>query len=68
MSFAKIRDHLPGFRCRWDARRGARQLREVYDRIGMNAETFNARPFTRLKQLKYLSATRQIDERFYWRY
>jgi hypothetical protein len=40
----------------------------VFERIGIDKATFDARPFTRLKQLKYLTATRQIDERFYWRY
>lgn len=68
VSFAKIRDQLPGFRCAWDARKGARQLHDVFERIGMDASTFNARPFTRLKQLKYLCASGQIDDRFFWKY
>jgi nucleoside-diphosphate-sugar epimerase len=67
VSFRKIREHLPGFRCAWDVRRGARQLREVYDRIGLDRAAFEARPFTRLKQLKYLAATGQVDERLFWR-
>jgi nucleoside-diphosphate-sugar epimerase len=66
VSFAKIHRQLPGFRCAWDARRGARQLHSVFTRIGLDTELFNARPFTRLKQLKYLIASRQIDERFFW--
>lgn len=68
VSFAKIRDHLPGFRCSWDARKGARQLCDVYKRIGIDAATFDARPFTRLKQLKYLTASGQLDDRFFWKY
>ena len=28
---------------------------------------FNAAPFTRLRQLQHLLATRQIDPDFYWR-
>ena len=68
VDFSKIHRQLPGFQCRWDARKGARQLHDVFERIGMDAATFAARPFTRLTQLKYLSATRQIDERFFWRY
>jgi nucleoside-diphosphate-sugar epimerase len=68
VDFAKIRDQLPGFRCRWDARQGARQLHDVFGRIAMDAATFAARPFTRLTQLKYLSATGQLDDRFRWRY
>ena len=68
VDFAKIHKQLPGFRCHWDARKGARQLHDVFERIGIDAATFAARPFTRLTQLKYLQATRQIDERFFWRY
>ena len=68
VSFAKIHEQLPGFKCSWDARKGARQLQGVYQRIGMDLTTFEARPFTRLKQLKYLSASSQIDERFFWKY
>ncbi|WP_332815586.1 NAD-dependent epimerase/dehydratase family protein [Ramlibacter sp.] len=68
VDFTKIHRQLPGFRCTWDARKGARQLHDVFERIGMDAATFSARPFTRLKQLRYLSTSGQIDERFFWRY
>ena len=66
VSFAKIHAQLPGFRCKWDARKGAQQLRDVFQRIGLDRERFEARPFTRLKQLKYLLTSGQIDERFFW--
>lgn len=68
VSFARIRDHLPGFGCAWDARKGARQLHDVFERIDMDASIFNARPFTRLKQIKYLSVSGQVDEKLFWRY
>jgi nucleoside-diphosphate-sugar epimerase len=68
VSFTKIHEQLPGFKCSWDARKGARQLHDVYQRIGIDLATFEARPFTRLKQLKYLIASGQIDERFFWNY
>ncbi|TFZ08069.1 NAD-dependent epimerase/dehydratase family protein [Ramlibacter humi] len=67
VSFAKIHRQLPGFRCNWDARRGAQQLYDVFTRIGLDRAGFDARPFTRLKQLKYLSSTGQVDERLFWR-
>ena len=68
VNFDKIHQHLPGFKCHWEARKGARQLHDVYERIGLDLTTFNARPFTRLKQLKYLRATGQIDDQFFWKY
>ncbi|MBI3853193.1 MAG: SDR family oxidoreductase [Verrucomicrobia bacterium] len=67
VSFEKIRKHLPGFKCAWDARRGAQQLYDLFKRIDMPTEVFKHRTFTRLKQLEYLIRTQQIDEQFFWR-
>ena len=66
-SFGKIRRHLPDFSCRWPAEFGARQLRAIFQRVGMTEQMFLFRGFTRLEQLKHLLATRQIDTDFYWR-
>jgi nucleoside-diphosphate-sugar epimerase len=66
VSFDKIREVLDGFVCEWDARRGAKQLFDVFSRIDMPADTFDYRAFTRLKQLQHLLRTRQIDEHFFW--
>lgn len=66
VSFEKIRKHLPGFKCRWDARRGAQQLLDLFRRVDMTGEVFQHRTFTRLKQLEYLIRTRQIDASFFW--
>jgi nucleoside-diphosphate-sugar epimerase len=68
VSFAKIHDRLPGFRCAWDAQKGAAQLHDVLQRIAMDAAVFNARPFTRLKQIQYLIDTGQVDQQLFWRY
>lgn len=64
--FEKIRKHLPGFKCAWDARRGAQQLYELFQKIDMTTETFKFRTFTRLQQLEYLIRTSQIDKNFFW--
>lgn len=66
VSFDKIRKHLPGFTCAWDAQRGAKQLCDLFKRIDMTAEVFEYRTFTRLKQLEYLLRTQQIDPQFFW--
>ena len=67
VSFEKIKTVLPGFRCEWDARRGAQQLYALFNRIQMTPEQFNHRGFTRLKQLEYLLRTAQIGDDFYWK-
>ena len=68
VNFDKIHKQLPGFSCAWDAKKGAAQLREIFSRIAMDQSGFDFRAFTRLKQLKYLIATQQIDDQFFWRY
>jgi nucleoside-diphosphate-sugar epimerase len=68
VKFEKISSRLPGFRCEWTAETGARQLHDIFERIGMPTETFEFRAFTRLKQLQYLIRTLQIDDEFFWRY
>jgi nucleoside-diphosphate-sugar epimerase len=67
VNFDKIHAELPGFHCEWTIRDGADHLREVFERIDMDVDTFEYRAFTRLKQLEYLIRTAQLDERFYWR-
>jgi nucleoside-diphosphate-sugar epimerase len=66
VNFDKIHRLLPDFRCRRDARTGARELREVFERIKLSPEMFEFRAFTRLKQLEHLLRTSQIDDQFFW--
>lgn len=68
VNFDKIHKALPAFHADWDAHRGAVQLRDLFERIGMPKEMFEFRAFTRLKQLEFLIRTHQIDNEFYWRY
>jgi nucleoside-diphosphate-sugar epimerase len=67
VSFDKIKTHLPEFQPQWNARRGAEQLHDLFERIDMAAERFQFRAFTRIKQLQYLIDTQQIDEALFWR-
>jgi hypothetical protein len=64
--FEKINTTLPGFKCEWDAAKGAQQLFNVFSSIDMSESTFLSRGFTRLKQLEYLIRTGQIDQNFFW--
>jgi nucleoside-diphosphate-sugar epimerase len=66
VSFEKAKTALPGFRCAWTLRRGAEQLRELYQRVQLTEEMFRFRPFTRLTQLKYLIDVGQLDADFFW--
>lgn len=67
VSFEKIHARLPQFQCKRDARIGAQQLRDVFERVGMTEELFKAPPYTRLKMLQHLISTKQLDDDFFWR-
>jgi len=67
VSFDKIATQLPGFRCSWTTRKGAEELRARFEQIEFNKETYEYRAFTRLKQIRYLTRTKQIDADFFWR-
>jgi nucleoside-diphosphate-sugar epimerase len=67
VSFDKIATRLPGFVARWTARQGAEELRHLFERIELSKETHEYRAFTRLKQIKYLLGTGQIDDDLFWR-
>jgi hypothetical protein len=46
---------------------GAEELRRLFERIEMSPDTYEFRAFTRLKQIKYLQRTGQVDGELYWR-
>jgi nucleoside-diphosphate-sugar epimerase len=67
VSFEKINKTLPGFKCDWNAQRGAQQLFDLFSQTDLSEDTFLFRGFTRLKQLEYLIRTQQIDQDFFWK-
>jgi nucleoside-diphosphate-sugar epimerase len=67
VSFDKIARMVPAFTCRRTAASGAAELHDVFERIGMTADIFQFRAFTRLTQLQHLLATGQMDDNFFMR-
>ena len=66
VNFDKIHGRLPGFGCRYDARIGALELLDLFQRLDITPETFDFRAYTRVNQLRHLIRTGQIDGEFYW--
>jgi len=66
VSFDKIHERLPGFACDWDLTRGATQLRDLFEAVSLTEDQFRFRAFTRLRQLKHLIDTGQLDAEFFW--
>ncbi len=67
VSFRKINANLPGFSCNYTAEKGAFELYKLFKKINLDSEVFNAKAYTRLKQLKYLLKTNQVSEKLYWK-
>lgn len=67
VSFDKIKSRLPGFQCKYTAQDGARQLHEVFERMGFTQDHFQFRAYTRLKQLEHLIKTEQLDRDLFWK-
>jgi nucleoside-diphosphate-sugar epimerase len=66
VAFGKIAARLPGYEARWTAARGAEELRRLFERIEFDQSTHEFRAFTRLKQLKYLQRSGQVDADLHW--
>jgi hypothetical protein len=64
--FTKISRALPSFQPHWDARKGARQLYEVYRRVGLEVEDFEGPRYRRIDQLKTLMASGHLGSDLRW--
>ena len=67
VSCNKLLHALPGFKPKWNARRGARELYETYKRVGITLDDFEGVRYKRVAHLKHLLATRQVDATIRWR-
>ena len=64
---SKIGRVLPEFKPQWDARRGARELYEAYQKIGLCPEEFEGPRYRRIHHIKYLIDNGRLDETLRWR-
>lgn len=66
VSFDKIAQRLPEFKPTWTAAKGAQELYDGVRRVGLTAERFQGRGFTRLAQFKYLIDSGKLNESLRW--
>ena len=65
VSFDRILTELKDYyKPEWDLDRGGKELVELFDRIQFTEDQFRGRETIRLKQLKYLKKTNNIDDSF----
>jgi len=63
--FTKIHT-LPGYECRWDVERGVHELLEIFSRVQFTEDLYRFRGYTRIKQIRHLLDTDQLDGDWYW--
>jgi hypothetical protein len=64
---SKIARTLPLFRPKWDARQGAQELYEAYQRVGLTADEFEGARYRRVHHLKQLMADELVDGTLRWK-
>lgn len=57
---------LSSFQPMWNARRGTRQLYEEYKENNLTFDDFDGPKYQRIKHIRYLLETRQLDESLRW--
>jgi nucleoside-diphosphate-sugar epimerase len=67
VSFNKISELIPAFKCTMNLEAGAREFRKLFEEINFSQEDFEFPAYTRLKQLTLLLQTGQLDHNLYWR-
>jgi nucleoside-diphosphate-sugar epimerase len=65
---SKITQMLPDFQPQWNARKGAKELYQTYQNIGLTLEEFEGPRYQRIAHIQQLLSTEQIDETLRWRH
>lgn len=66
VDFGKVRRQLPEWQPQWTARKGAVQLRDAYQRVGITLQDFEGPRFRRIDLLKRLMSEGKVDGTLRW--
>lgn len=66
VDFSKIERMLPEFKPQWNARLGAKQLYETYQKVGLRLEDFEGPRYKRIDQIKQLLSSGRLDKTLRW--
>ncbi len=67
VDFQKLAARVPQFRPQWTAARGAQELAHAFSRAGLGPEALEGPRYIRLRRLKQLLETEQLDEDLRWK-
>ena len=63
---SKIARVLPDFQPQWNARKGAAELYEAYQKVGLTLEEFEGTKYQRIAHIKYLIDNKLLDGELRW--
>lgn len=63
---SKIAKVLPDFKPQWNARKGAAELYEIYQKVGLTLDEFEGAKYQRIAHIKYLISNDLLDEELRW--
>ena len=66
VDFSKIMKILPEFKPQWDARKGAQELYETYQKAGLKLDEFEGPKYKRIDHIKHLINDGLLDETLRW--
>ncbi len=66
VSFAKIKEVFPGFKCEWSVKRGVEEMTAFFGKLSLDHDGFKRRGFYRLQQLEYLHENRYLSDDLRW--
>jgi nucleoside-diphosphate-sugar epimerase len=61
VDFTKIGQLLPDFKPQWNVRRGAHELYQAYQKVGIKPEEFEGPKYKRIDHIKQLLSVGQLD-------
>jgi|SRR5579864_7735222 len=64
--FSRIARVLPSFQPQWDARRGARELYDAYQRVGLRLEDFEGARYKRIDHIQGLLSSGRLGADLRW--
>jgi nucleoside-diphosphate-sugar epimerase len=67
VDFSKVATLLPSFVPRWNARKGATELLEAYQKVGLVLDDFEGPRFKRIDHIRHLLASGRLDETLRWK-
>jgi nucleoside-diphosphate-sugar epimerase len=67
VSFEKLKNTIPDYRPAWNARLGAQELFEHYQKFGLSLDDFEGPRYRRISHIKRLIETDQLHEDLRWK-